>query len=132
MLVPGPGIEPMSPALAGGPLTTALPGKSHRPPLCNVATDVSTYVCLFFSCCFVSFFFYFSAFFLSSCGLFEHFLEFHFFFSEFHCDLSILFFSILFSSGSLYVAFLVVAVNITLHIHSCQSLLVLSFYQFEV
>ena len=27
--LPGPGLEPMSPALAGGFLTTAPPGKSH-------------------------------------------------------------------------------------------------------
>ena len=33
--LPGPGLEPVSPALAGGFLTTAQPGKSH--------------VCLFFS-----------------------------------------------------------------------------------
>ena len=42
ILVPRPGIEPMSPALAGGFLTTGLPGKSHRPPLCNVISDVRT------------------------------------------------------------------------------------------
>ena len=29
--LPGPGIEPMPPALAGGFLTTATPGKSRHP-----------------------------------------------------------------------------------------------------
>ena len=29
--LPGPGLEPVSPALAGGFLTTALPGKPHQP-----------------------------------------------------------------------------------------------------
>ena len=32
ILVPRPGIKPMSPALAGGFLTTGPPGKSARPP----------------------------------------------------------------------------------------------------
>ena len=33
--LPGPGLEPMSPALAGGLLTTAPPGKSLQPALNN-------------------------------------------------------------------------------------------------
>ena len=31
--LPGPGLEPVSPALAGGFLTTAPPGKSHHHPI---------------------------------------------------------------------------------------------------
>ena len=46
----------MSPALAGGFLTTGLPGKSHRPPLCNVISDVRTYVCHFLFVCLFSLF----------------------------------------------------------------------------
>ena len=36
--LPGPGIEPVSPALAGGFLTTTPPGKSSAPILGSVST----------------------------------------------------------------------------------------------
>ena len=45
ILVPQPGIEPVSPALEGGFLTTGPPGKSHVPPL----------LCFFFLFFFASF-----------------------------------------------------------------------------
>ena len=41
--LPGPGIEPMSPALAGGFLTTVPPGKPYKPILnlcCNITFHI--------------------------------------------------------------------------------------------
>ena len=38
--LPGPGLEPVSPALAGGFLTTAPPGKPHVTDFNNVYEDM--------------------------------------------------------------------------------------------
>ena len=37
--LPGPGLEPVSPALAGGFLTTAPPGKPHTYSLLNTVEE---------------------------------------------------------------------------------------------
>ena len=91
--LPGPGIEPVSPALAGGFLTTAPPGKSlnlciliHVPILFtfNIVIDtlgLKSNVLLFAFC--LSPLFLIPVFlFLPYCRLLEYFLEFHF---DLHC-----------------------------------------------